>query len=103
MYNYCNLQKSSIYEYLEAPLLQEIVWQTAESNGYEYYGRSTYHGEKSYGHGACTETLTQTECTDCIDVAASELSATCPSSVGGQTQLRDCRVRIEPYYFHNDG
>ncbi|KAI4375615.1 hypothetical protein MLD38_013465 [Melastoma candidum] len=61
------------------------------------YFANVYSGFWCFGHASCNDSLADGDCTQCVTMAAGYLREACPSSIGGQMQLPQCRGRYEPY------
>ncbi|OWM78014.1 hypothetical protein CDL15_Pgr018583 [Punica granatum] len=81
-------------------ILDDLVDQTPKS-GFNYYSSSSTDPDNvvAYGHGACNGELTIPDCHICMQQACFQILVDCEQKLGGQVQLKDCRLRYEDYPF----
>lgn len=76
------------------------VIESTPNLGFSYYtARPAPNNRQAYGHGACYEGLSSADCAVCLGLAFPKILNGCPSRVGAQLQLQDCRLRYENYPF----
>ncbi|KAI4370321.1 hypothetical protein MLD38_018684 [Melastoma candidum] len=91
-------------KYYPETLVQKIVDNTPDADGYEYYTTDKYYSVDFFGHGVCIEGMPREDCSACLKAARDNLWSNCTKwSVGAQIQLQGCRIRYEKYHFNNDG
>ncbi|KAL5792953.1 hypothetical protein ACOSP7_001547 [Xanthoceras sorbifolium] len=82
-----------------AYVLGDLETVTPTSKGFDYYNISPYPNAFAYGHAACNQNLTSSDCTTCLGAANTEMFASCPSRIGARSVLYDCTIRYEQYPF----
>lgn len=75
-----------------------MSWKTHPVKVIDYYAASPFTGGIASGHGACNGELSEADCSSCMLVAHDQISFACDRRVGGQVQLKDCRLRFEIIY-----
>ncbi|OWM82082.1 hypothetical protein CDL15_Pgr001656 [Punica granatum] len=81
-------------------VLTNVASQTA-THGYDYYSSSPWPDSHAYAHGACSGSISNSDCATCMGVAFSKVMDFCAYKRGGQIQFQDCRIRYESYPFVN--
>ncbi|KAJ0112069.1 hypothetical protein Patl1_03408 [Pistacia atlantica] len=84
-----------------AYVLAELETETPTSKGYDYYNISPYPNAFAYGHAACNQNLTSSDCTTCLGAAKTAMFSACQSRIGARSVLHDCTIRYEQYPFDN--
>ncbi|KAA8550882.1 hypothetical protein F0562_002566 [Nyssa sinensis] len=82
-----------------AYVLAELETVTPSRQGYDYHNISPYPNAFAYGHAACNQNLTSSDCTDCLRAAKTAMSGACDSRIGAWCVLYDCKIRYEQYPF----
>lgn len=80
-------------------VVEELETATPRSKNYDYYNISPYPNAFAYGHAACSQNLTSSDCTTCLDAAKTTMFSTCQSRIGARSVLHDCTIRYEQYPF----
>jgi len=75
----------------------ETVPPTRKS--YDFFNISPYPNAFAYGHAACNQNLTSSDCTTCLAAAKTAMFSTCQSRIGARAVLHDCTMRYEQYPF----
>ncbi|CAK7346612.1 unnamed protein product [Dovyalis caffra] len=70
-------------------VLAEIESVTPTNKNYDYYNISPYPNAFAYGHAACNQNLTSSDCTTCLGAAKTAMFATCQSRIGARSVLHD--------------
>lgn len=100
---YCNTQKiptgSPFYKSLSC-LFADLVQHTVPS----LYGYETScdadNGGTAYGQSQCDRSLSQSECTNCLDNAWINAAIVCNDAIGAQfVYVNQCDVHYEQYSF----
>ncbi|EEF41722.1 antifungal protein ginkbilobin-like protein [Ricinus communis] len=84
-----------------AYVVEELEKKTAESKNYDYFNISPYPNAFAYGHAACNQNLTSSDCTACLGAAKTAMFSSCPSRIGARSVLHDCTIRYEQYPFND--
>ncbi|XP_056172639.1 antifungal protein ginkbilobin-like protein [Syzygium oleosum] len=98
----CNIDSYSggnPYANSMAYVLEDMVTVTPNHANYDYSIVSPYPTAAAYGHAACSQALSYSDCGICISSVKSQILAICPNSLGAQMELEDCRMRYENYSF----
>lgn len=82
-----------------AYVLAELESATPSRRGYDFRDISPYPNAFAYGHAACNQTLTTSDCADCLAAAKTAMLGSCDGRIGGRGELYDCIVRYEQYPF----
>ncbi|GLU03511.1 hypothetical protein SLE2022_207050 [Rubroshorea leprosula] len=82
-----------------AYVLTDLETVTPTRKGYDYFNISPYPNAFAYGHGACNQNLTSSDCTACLAAAKTSMFGTCQSRIGARSVLYDCTIRYEQYPF----
>ncbi|KAI9180625.1 hypothetical protein LWI28_006749 [Acer negundo] len=82
-----------------AYVLADLETATSTSKGYDYHNISPYPNAFAYGHAACNNNLTTSDCTACLGAAKTALFASCQTRIGARSVLYDCTIRYEQYPF----
>ncbi|XP_031405647.1 antifungal protein ginkbilobin-like protein [Punica granatum] len=80
-------------------VLDDMVKETANSTGYNYYTKSPFSSLVAYGQVTCNRKLLYSDCVTCIMSARDHEQIFCYMSVGGQVILGDCTMKYEQYSF----
>ncbi|KAH6818850.1 hypothetical protein C2S51_002453 [Perilla frutescens var. frutescens] len=80
-------------------VLAQLEAATPLRGGYEFRNISPYPNAFAYGHAACNQTLTSSDCADCLAAAKTAMLGSCDGRIGGRGELYDCIVRYEQYPF----
>ncbi|KAE8009707.1 hypothetical protein FH972_006129 [Carpinus fangiana] len=67
---------------------------TPTSKSYDYFNISPYPNAFAYGHAACNQNLTTSDCTTCLDAAKTAMFGSCQSRIGARAVLHDCAMRL---------
>ncbi|KAH8509239.1 hypothetical protein H0E87_011121 [Populus deltoides] len=76
-----------------AYVLAEIEAGTPTSKNYDYFNISPYPNAFAYGHAACNQNLTSSDCSSCLGAAKTAMFASCQSRIGARSVLHDCTIR----------
>lgn len=82
-----------------AYVLAELQSATPSRSGYDFRNISPYPNAFAYGHAACNQTLTSSDCAACLAAAKTAMLGSCDGRIGGRGELYDCGVRYEQYPF----
>ncbi|XP_022727802.1 antifungal protein ginkbilobin-2-like [Durio zibethinus] len=82
-----------------AYVLDKLETVTPTRKGYDYFNISPYPNAFAYGHAACNQNLTSSDCATCLDAAKTTMFGTCQSRIGARSVLHDCTIRYEQYPF----
>ncbi|KAK8565411.1 hypothetical protein V6N13_020521 [Hibiscus sabdariffa] len=82
-----------------AYVLQDLEGVTPKRKGYDYFNISPYPNAFAYGHAACNQSLTTSDCAACLGAAKTDMLGTCQNRIGSRSVLRDCTIRYEQYAF----
>ncbi|KAL2238882.1 antifungal protein ginkbilobin-2 [Sesamum indicum] len=82
-----------------AYVLAELENVTPARQGYDFRDISPYPNAFAYGHAACNQTLTSSDCTACLSAARIAVLSSCDHRIGGRSVLYDCTIRYEQYPF----
>ncbi|EYU46595.1 hypothetical protein ABFS82_04G027000 [Erythranthe guttata] len=82
-----------------AHVLAELESVAPTRLGYDFHNISPYPNAFAYGHAACNQTLTISDCSACLAAAKTALIAACDGRIGARSVLYDCTVRYEQYPF----
>ncbi|KAJ9187649.1 hypothetical protein P3X46_003078 [Hevea brasiliensis] len=80
-------------------VVEELQTVTPTSKNYDYYNISPYPNAFAYGHAACNQNLTSSDCATCLDAAKTTMFSACQSRIGARSVLQDCTIRYEQYPF----
>lgn len=80
-------------------VLAELENVTPSRQGYDFHNISPYPNAFAYGHAACNQTLTSSDCGDCIAAAKTTMLGSCDGRIGARSVLYDCTIRYEQYPF----
>ncbi|XP_044503666.1 antifungal protein ginkbilobin-like protein [Mangifera indica] len=80
-------------------VVAELEAETPTSRGYDYFNISPYPNAFAYGHAACNQNLTTSDCTTCLAAAKTAMLSACQSRIGARSVLHDCTIRYEQYPF----
>ncbi|XWS46805.1 hypothetical protein CRYUN_Cryun14cG0099900 [Craigia yunnanensis] len=80
-------------------ILEELETVTPTRRGYDYFNISPYPNAFAYGHAACYQNLTSSDCATCLAAAKTAMFGTCQSRIGARSVLHDCTIRYEQYPF----
>ncbi|PPD93620.1 hypothetical protein GOBAR_DD09451 [Gossypium barbadense] len=97
--NVISVPDTSIISVLCNSVLQGLETLTPERKGYDYFNISPYPNAFAYGHAACNQNLTTSDCATCLGAAKTVMLATCQSRIGSRSVLHDCTIRYEQYPF----
>ncbi|XP_016694351.1 antifungal protein ginkbilobin-like protein [Gossypium hirsutum] len=79
-------------------VLQDLETLTPERKGYDYFNISPYPNAFAYGHAACNQNLTTSDCATCLGAAKTVMLATCQSRIGSRSVLHDCTIRQQNFH-----
>ncbi|XP_057800837.1 antifungal protein ginkbilobin-like protein [Salvia miltiorrhiza] len=82
-----------------AYVLAELESATPSRRGYDLRNISPYPNAFAYGHAACNQTLTSSDCGGCLAAAKTAMLGSCDGRIGARGVLYDCLVRYEQYPF----
>lgn len=82
-----------------AYVLAELESATPSRRSYDFRNISPYPNAFAYGHAACNQTLSSSDCADCLAAAKSAMLGSCDGRIGGRGELYDCLIRYEQYPF----
>ncbi|KAE8692090.1 hypothetical protein F3Y22_tig00110860pilonHSYRG00086 [Hibiscus syriacus] len=82
-----------------AYVLEDLETVTPKSKGYNYFNISPYPNAFAYGHAACNQSLTTSDCAACLSAAETAMFGTCQNRIGSRSVLHDCTIRYEQYAF----
>ncbi|KAG6776323.1 hypothetical protein POTOM_019829 [Populus tomentosa] len=77
-----------------AYVLAEIEAVILTSKNYDYFNISPYPNAFAYGHGACNQNLTSSDCSTCLGAAKTAMFASCQSRIGARSVLHDCTISV---------
>ncbi|KAL8548371.1 hypothetical protein ACS0TY_007620 [Phlomoides rotata] len=80
-------------------VLAELESVTPTRHGYDFHNISPYPNAFAYGHAACNQTLTTSDCAACLASAKTAMLGSCAGRIGGRSVLYDCTLRYEQYPF----
>ncbi|KAJ7972808.1 Antifungal protein ginkbilobin-2 [Quillaja saponaria] len=80
-------------------VLQELETVTPTRKNYDYLNISPYPNAFAYGHAACNQNLTSSDCNTCLGAAKTALFGSCQRRIGARSVLHDCAIRYEQYPF----
>ncbi|XP_047316603.1 antifungal protein ginkbilobin-like protein [Impatiens glandulifera] len=80
-------------------ILSELQSLTPSHPQKDFHNISPYPNAFAYGHAACTNNLTASDCTNCLRAANSAMFTTCVTRIGARAVLVDCTMRYEQYPF----
>ncbi|KAL2535378.1 Antifungal protein ginkbilobin-2 [Forsythia ovata] len=80
-------------------VLFDLMNVTPSQQGFDYRATSPYSTAVAYGHATCNQALSNNDCANCLISAKATLDSYCSGRIGGQTELVDCAMRFENYYF----
>lgn len=98
-YNQVKYQASDPFAYSLSYVLSALKTMTPNHPGYNYFITSPYPEALAYGHAFCNQGLSYPDCATCVSYVKAHLLNNCPSSIGAQLVLQDCRLRYEQYPF----
>ncbi|OMP05033.1 hypothetical protein COLO4_09110 [Corchorus olitorius] len=84
-----------------ASVLEDLQSATPTRKGYDYFNISPYPNAFAYGHGACNQNLTSSDCATCLSAAKTAMFGTCQNRIGARSVLHDCTIRYEQYPFND--
>ncbi|XP_059625851.1 antifungal protein ginkbilobin-like protein [Cornus florida] len=82
-----------------AYVVAELETVTPTRQGFDYHNISPYPNAFAYGHAACNQNLTSSDCNTCLGAAKTAMFGTCDSRIGARSVLYDCTIRYEQYPF----
>ncbi|KAK4482264.1 hypothetical protein RD792_009415 [Penstemon davidsonii] len=82
-------------------VILELENVTPFHKGYDFHNISPYPNAFAYGHAACNQTLTGSDCATCLGSAKIALLDTCEDRIGARSVLYDCVIRYEQYPFND--
>ncbi|XP_039008511.1 antifungal protein ginkbilobin-like protein [Hibiscus syriacus] len=82
-----------------AYVLEDLEAVTPMRKGHDYFNISPYPNAFAYGHAACNQSLTTSDCAACLSAAEIAMFGTCQSRIGSRSVLHDCTIRYEQYAF----
>ncbi|PIN25876.1 hypothetical protein CDL12_01393 [Handroanthus impetiginosus] len=82
-----------------AYVLAELESATPTRQGYDFHNVSPYPNAFAYGHAACNQTLTRSDCASCLAAAKTAVLDGCNGRIGARSVLYDCTIRYEQYPF----
>ncbi|CAK9151057.1 unnamed protein product [Ilex paraguariensis] len=82
-----------------AYILSELQSVAPTRQGYDYRNISPYPNAFAYGHAACNQNLTSSDCSTCLGAAKTTMFGACESRIGARSVLYDCTIRYEQYPF----
>ncbi|XP_050238527.1 antifungal protein ginkbilobin-like protein [Mercurialis annua] len=80
-------------------VVEELEDSTPKSKNYNYYNISPYPNAFAFGHAACNQNLTTSDCRTCLAAAKTAMFSSCPNRIGSRSVLQDCTIRYEQYPF----
>lgn len=80
-------------------VLAELETVTPTHKNYDFFNISPYPNAFAYGHAACNQNLTSSDCTTCLGAAKTAMLGACQSRIGARSVLHDCTIRYEQYPF----
>ncbi|KAJ4834262.1 hypothetical protein Tsubulata_046015 [Turnera subulata] len=84
-----------------ASILVDLETVTPTRKTYDYFDISPYPNAFAYGHAACNQNLTSSDCSTCLGAAKTAMVDGCPSRIGARSVLQDCTIRYEQYPFND--
>ncbi|KAJ1405146.1 Gnk2-homologous domain [Sesbania bispinosa] len=80
-------------------VVEELEAETPTQKNHDYHNISPYPNAFAYGHAACNQNLTSSDCKTCLGVAKTTMFSTCQNRIGARSVLHDCTIRYEQYPF----
>lgn len=80
-------------------VVEELQTVTPTREGYDYFNISPYPNAFAYGHAACNQNLTTSDCATCLAAAKTAMFGNCQNRIGARLVLHDCTIRYEQYPF----
>ncbi|KAK3023102.1 hypothetical protein RJ639_043117 [Escallonia herrerae] len=77
-----------------AYVVAELESVTSSRQGYDCRNISPYPNAFAYGHAACNQNLTSSDCTTCLGAAKTAMFSTCDNRIGARSVLVDCTIRV---------
>ncbi|GMJ09128.1 hypothetical protein like AT5G48540 [Hibiscus trionum] len=82
-----------------AYVLEDLEAVTPKRKGHDFFNTSPYPNAFAYGHAACNQNLTTSDCATCLVDTKAALFGTCQNRIGSRLVLHDCAIRYEQYAF----
>ncbi|KAK2990501.1 hypothetical protein RJ640_019781 [Escallonia rubra] len=75
-----------------AYVVAELESVTSSRQGYDSRNISPYPNAFAYGHAACNQNLTSSDCTTCLGAAKTAMFSSCDNRIGARSVLVDCTI-----------